>query len=170
MTFRARLAVLVLAACLTGVGAAPGSGGPALASDDHATGQHDIPTEAAPPPPPAVTPPPPPPEEERQRARDAARLRDDAPASRKALDRARRNADLGVPEGRDRSLEAMSNEDFNQVLIGPRGQKIIIRESGSGLNTTRSITVMDNEVTSSQGPDSRACSSVGSIGDTPNCQ
>jgi len=93
-----------------------------------------------------------------------------APASRDALDRARRNAESGVPQGRDRSLDSLSNDDFNQVLVGPRGQKIIIRETEQRGQTTRSVTIMDNEVTSSRGQGSRACSSVGSIGESPDCQ
>lgn len=131
---------------------------------------HDVPTEEAPPPPAAE--PEPPPDEQRQRARDVMpSLRDrPAPASRDALDRARRNAESGVPQGRDRSLDSLSNDDFNQVLVGPRGQKIIIRETEQRGQTTRSVTIMDNEVTSSRGQGSRACSSVGSIGESPDCQ
>ncbi len=163
---------LALAALLI-AGPALLSAAPAWATDDEAshhadTPTSDVPTEAAPPPESLE----PPREEERDRAREVIPILRDrpAPASRDAMDRARRNADGGVPTGRDRSLDALSNEDFNQVLVGARGQKVIIRETGSGTQSTRSITILDNEVTSSQGQGSRACSSVGSIGESPDCQ
>jgi hypothetical protein len=163
--------------------------GPVLAGDpyaeDHPAEDHphgaatETVPDAAPPPQPEPEPErkPKPAEITRQRARDIALpgeagAEGSAPASRTALDRARRNAGEGVPPSpRDRGLDTLSNEDLNQVLIGPHGQKVIIRDyDAGGGQTSRSVTILDSEVTSTRGQGSRACSSVGAIGDTPGCQ